>query len=388
MDITNTTTLDSSVPSRAELNKSKAYNYSDSILYMKNRRSNIMYEKNREILEVENDAITNRSPSKLFKAFLLQARMLQVIVYRIREYTFNERPKIIDKISSVLPSNLDIAKFHKALSTFKDIHFLKIAEYEVLPIRYKNMTIFDSLFRKEIQDFCKTKKGSILTHSPATDFLKRDLMPLANYNDAMLDTESVRDLQPSELSSMVSSLGMRNSLIQMINNDFKTFWIFLMKFNFFHKTLNMLLPKVENNMVVVNTPNCRPLTFNEYMVLYKHFSAIIKYLIDIVNLYETTFFNKIFAIQSNIASYKSIMYDVISYSNENLKTVSESFDGVVDNNINGLNQANMFVYSDSIEDISEEELKKEQDKINEEDGVCGTEDFLATLMNGKNNTTI
>ena len=37
-----------------------------------------------------------------------------------------------------------------------------------------------------------------------------------------------------------------------------------------------------NNEIYINIGQCRPLTFNEYVVLYKHFTAIIKSILDII----------------------------------------------------------------------------------------------------------
>ena len=128
------------------------------------------------------------------------------------------------------------------------------------------------------------------------------------------------------------------------------------------------------------------MTFNDYLILYKHISAMVKYLLEIVNLYNSKFFNKIYAMQTNIQVYKSIMDDVILYVHNKEREITNKDETDVDfigNNmvessyefmdqyksvydlINGNDEADMLLLDNS--EDNEEEYR--EDEINNKE-VC------------------
>lgn len=294
---------------------SRSSTFIDSYIYMRNTRYNAMYEKNKEILAIENDAIKSRNAKYLYNAFLEQYRILDTVVTRIRNFTFTVKQDVLNNIEEIFPSSDTIDEYKAAVDRATNIPAFKYIQYNIKPIKYKSMQSFAGMFNLELNELLDPlrNRNDILANSAATDYLQDILTNYNNYEDGLLKLEEMKVMTSGKLMSVYNFFIKRFRIKHIINSDFKTFQFYLRQYNTFDSMVDKLNPETLNNgMVKVNG---KIISFNDYVVVYKHFSSMMKYILNIVSYYDSQFFNKIYAIQSNISTYKSIMNYVIDYVN-------------------------------------------------------------------------
>ena len=96
---------------------SRAYTFLDSYVYMKNQRYNALYEKNKEVLAIENNAISIKSANVLYNAFMEEARILDSIIIRIRNFSLRIKSDVLENINILMPSTNAINEFLDVIST-------------------------------------------------------------------------------------------------------------------------------------------------------------------------------------------------------------------------------------------------------------------------------
>lgn len=347
---------------------SRAYTFIDSYVNMKNRNYNALYEKNKNIFKLENKAINTYSPKLLYDAFVEQMRILDSVVVRILDFTIRIREEVENNIASIMPSNQEIAEFSSALDKTTFLPMIKYVKYNIEPIEYTNLTQFFNLYKNEIKEFCSIKDmtanvNTPLLHSKATNFLTNTAAFYANNNDSLLDMEEIKVMTKQRLQKILTFFQKKNTIVSNVRNDFKTFQFYLKQYKILHMMTECIKPiiisynQIDIDQINIEVDSKRYLiTFNDYIVLYKHFSAICKYLLDIINYYNNKFFNKIYAIQSNIEVYKSIMRDVIGYANtKDTDDLNESAFNDLYGMINGNSEADELL----IDDTSDSEDEKD-----------------------------
>lgn len=357
---------------------SRAYTFVDSYIYMKNKNYNALYEKNKEILMLENDAIKYGSPKILYNAFFEQMRILDSVVARMKDFSLRIKGDVISNINLIMPDNDLILEFEESIDKVALLPKFKYVKYNIKSTKYADMAMFFNMFRNEIKEFCEIKDESAaisksLLHGIATKFLTNVAMKYTNYNDSVLELEEIKIVTLQKLINILNFFQKKSQIKQTISEDFKTYDYYLRQYKVLYEITILLEPIIEGNDIIIEVQGKKyKLTFNDYLVLYKHFSAIAKYLLDIVNYYNSKFFNKLYAIQSNIEVYRNIMRDVVNYAkNEEIDIISEttnSFNDMYDM-INGNDAAAEFLmddvndYEDTIDDENEQPDNIESDTI-------------------------
>lgn len=295
---------------------SRAYTFLDSYVYMKNQRYNAFYEKQKEILAIENDAISIKSANSLYMAFLEEAKMLDSVVIRIRNFALRIKPDVINNIKLLIPTSDALNEFDDIISSNIDIPRMKYIKYDIAPIKYENMASFMNLYRMEISQFTSINTQTANQTNPfirdkAASFLIDTAMKHANCGTELLEMESIKILNKSKLKNISDFFKQKNRFISTVNRDFKTFQFYLRQYSGLREIVTLMKPtELRNGDVLVGSSN-KPITFNDYYVLYKHFYSMIKYMINIISYHERQFFNKIYALQGNIESYVSVVNDVL-----------------------------------------------------------------------------
>lgn len=376
---------------------SRAYTFLDSYIYMKNQRYNALYEKNKQILLIENNAISLKSANVLYNAFMEEARILDSVVMRIRNFALRIKPDVIDNINQLIPSTDDILKFDDIISTTSDIPRMKYIKYNIKPILYENMASFINLYRIEINNFTSINTQSANKDNPfIKDSAAKYLIDVAKEranttSNTLLEMEEIKIMNLGKLKSISEFFKHKNRFLSVITRDFKTFQFYLRQYSGLREITSLMKPTELINGDVQIAGSSRSITFNDYFVLYKHFSAMIRYMVDIVSYHDQQFFTKIYALQSNIESYVSIVNDVLSYKKSN-DSINEAYnDGLLNsdaidahNLVNGNYAANVMLNDDTA-DSEDDKEEIEYDKIKDikDEAISNFEEF-----NGSNSKEV
>ena len=392
---------------------SRAYTFLDSYVYMKNQRYNAFYEKNKQILAIENNAISIKSANVLYNAFMEEAKILDSIVIRIRNFALRIKPDVLENIRLLIPDSNTIAAFDDAIATNPDIPRMKYTQYDINPIVYANMVSFMNLYKMEINVFTSintqtANKENPFTKDKAASHLINTAMNHANSTTELLEMESIKIMNLGKLKSISAFFNRKNTFISTVNKDFRTFQFYLRQYSGLRELTSLMKPtELRNGEVLVGNSN-NPITFNDYFVLYKHFNSMIRYMINIIAYHEQQFFNKIYALQSNIENYVSIINDVIEFGKKNsgylddyIEVNNEAYDdGIINSDkidahrlINGNDTAHMLLNdnankknieneynADTIDGVDNETISNfnEYDGIPPEEGnsICTLRDSL------------
>lgn len=297
---------------------SRAYTFLDSYIYMKNQRYNALYEKNKEILAIENNALLLKSPSILYNAFLQQSRILDSIIIRVRNFSLRIKPDIFENINYLIPSKNTLNDFLDAIQTVPNIPRMKYVNYDIKPIKYENMASFINLYKMEIKYYTDintqtANKDKPFVKDKAAKYLIDTAMNHANVSTELLEMENIRIINNAKLHSIYEFFSHKGKFLSTLQKDFKTFQFYLRQYMAVQDIVKLMNPIELNNGDVMIGNNSNPITFNDYFVLYKHFSDMIKYMIKIISYHEQQYFNKIYALQGNIESYVSIINEVLDY---------------------------------------------------------------------------
>ena len=364
---------------------SRAYTFLDSYVYMKNQRYNALYEKNKEILAIENNAISIKSANVLYNAFIEEARILDSIVIRIRNFALRIKPDVIENINYLIPSMNAINDFDNAVSTISNIPRYKYIHYNISPIMYENMASFINLYKTEIAAFTAINTQSVNKDNPfirdkATQYLIQTAKERANVNKEMLEMEEIRIINKGRLKNISNFFRHKNQYISTINRDFKTFQFYLRQYSGLREITSLMKPTELRNGDVLVGGSSRAITFNDYFVLYKHFHAMIKYMINIISYHEQQFFNKIYGLQSNIESYANIVNEVLDFTEKmNRDNYEESLDETY-NLINGNYAANILM-NDDTSDTDKEEFKDSEFEPIKHDSIKDVKDEVISNFN-------
>lgn len=298
---------------------SRAYTFLDSYVYMKNQRYNAKYQKNKEILAIENNAISIKSANILYQAFMEEARILDSIIIRIRNFALRIKPDVIENINILIPSANAITEFDDVISSIPNIPKYKYIHYNIKPIVYENMASFINLYRMEINAFTSIKTQAVNKDNPfirdkAAQYLIQTAKEHSNVNKEMLEMEEIKIINMGRLKNISRFFKHKNQFISAVNRDFKTFQFYLRQYSGLREITSYMEPTELRNGDVLLNGSSRPITFNDYFVLYKHFMSMINYMINIIAYHEQQFFNKIYGLQSNIESYANILNEVLDYS--------------------------------------------------------------------------
>ena len=359
-------------PNRPGSNKSstgivnRSATFLDSYIYMKNSRYNAMYEKNKEILGIENVSVRNTSAEYLYSAFMEQYRILDSIITRVRNFAFTIRQDVMQNINQLLPHQSKINEFELAISKSKDIGKFKFLRYQISSIEYPHMNSFYGLFNQEIKQLIGKSANTVpkhdaVVHNKVSDLIESTMSEHNMYKDGLLAMEKIEIMTSSRLTHILQFFKRKTRIITSVNKDFRTFQFYLREYRNLYKICENMKPtQLSNGNVKVAGYE---ITFNDYFVTYKHFASIIKSLLDMVDYYDSKFFNKIYALQSNIESYNSIMNYVIDYSDAKSKgknppakeSLTEAYwDGYLNSDtidahslINGNHQAQMLLWDNA-----------------------------------------
>ena len=369
---------------------SRAHTFIDSYIYMKNRNYNALYEKNKEILLLENDAIKYNSPKILYNAFFEQMKILYTVVYRMRDFSTRIKNDVMQNINLIMPNNTTILEFQYAIDKISLLPKFKYVKYNITPTKYANMTLFFNIFKNEIKEFCEVKDETAnlskpIIHSIATDFLINVTAEYTSFNDTMLEMEEIRIITIQKLINILNFFQRKSEIKHTISEDFKTYDYYLKQYKVLYDMTLLLKPTIEENNIIIDLGGKKyKLSFNDYLVLYKHFSAITKYLLDIVNYYNSKFFNKLYAIQSNIEVYRSIMVDVINYSkNEDVDTITETTNSF--NDIYGMINGNDAAAEFLMDDVNDYEEMVDDENENKPDSIMNDEKEILQEYTRKEN---
>lgn len=376
---------------KESLISSRAYTFMDQYMYARNSRHNVIYDKNKTILEKEHNAIVNKSAFMLYDSFAEQIGVLDTIMVRIRNFTFTIKTDLISNIKQIMPSASQLNDYknnvHKLNSDFK----FKYLKYNISKIKYIDIYGFMNLFKIEINDFLDNNGKNVnepIKFDKATKYIK-DIEASLNPINNLMDMEEIKIMHIGELTKVTSFFDRKEEIFNIINIDFKSYQLFLRGYRLLQKILDYLRPvELNDGNIALSEAGNKPISFNDYIVIYKHFSAMAKYLIDILNLYDNTFFNKIYAIQSNIEMYANIVRyvnDTVEFDNakNNIDLNSQNEEGYgefdIPSLINGNSQGKQFLLDDTsdnddidkLEDELPDELKeylrKHNPKSEEED---------------------
>lgn len=367
----------------------KSNTFLDAYIYMKNTKYNALYEKNKEILIIENMGIKNENPEYLYDAFMEHVRILDSAIVKMRNFAFRIKNDVLENLQAIIPNSTDIDKFQTAIIGTTDMPKFKYIHYHIKSIEYADITILNNLFDHELKVL--TNNVGTAGQMPITrvsNFLEGIMNEYKTSYDGLLDMEEFKVMTPSRRNVIVRFFRQKGKIISSVNKDFRTYHFFLRQFNDIYKMAEKLKPTtMKNGHVMINGDE---ISFTDYVTIYKHFSTIMKDLLDIVGLYDNLFYNKIYALQSNIEVYNSIIKYTIEYYNAkqngdplNETTLVEAWwDGYLNsdeidahNLINGNNAAQELLWDDASES---EDTDDDDDEYYEDD-----DDFVKSIENEK-----
>lgn len=295
----------------------KSNTFLDSYIYAKNSRYNALYEKNKEILQIENYAITKQNASYLYDAFNEHVKVLESVVTRMRNFAFRIKSDVLSNLHSIIPESDILNKFDKSISKTPDIPNFRYIHYNIKPIDYANLAAISSMFDQELKELSSINRieggGNAMPHARCTEFIKSITSDYKTSYDGLLNMEEVKIMTPSRRTIISNFYIQKNKIITSVTKDFKTYHFFLQQFKSLVKNCEKLEPKeLDNGEILVNGSK---MSFTNYVVIYKHFSTMMKDLLDIVSHYDNLFYNKIYALQSNIEVYNSIIKYSIEFMN-------------------------------------------------------------------------
>lgn len=336
----------------SDLSQSRAYTFIDSYIYMRNNKYNALYEKNKNILKIEAEAIREQSAAMLYNAFIEQTRILDSTIARIRSFALNIRNDVMNSVRSELPDLQELNKFNEYLKDNSPA--VKYIIYKIEPIEYNDMRVFFAKARKELMNLIdiNTETSNVerpLVHSEASDFLTK-AMSYANYNHGLLTSENIVIMKLTNLVNLTKSFVKGDLMVNKIQKYFAMFDMYLKSYVMLQDLVDMLKPTQINDRIILKEVRQKSISFNDYLVIYKHFVNMVKYMLDIISFYDSKFFNKIYAIQSNIEMYNSLLISVANSINEN------ATDGILNSDvidahklINGTYQAQLMLYDSANE---------------------------------------
>ena len=352
------------------ISSSRAYSFLDSYIYTKNARYNALYEKNKEIILMENEAVQTQNAYLLYRAYVEQIRILDSIIVRIRNFIVSNKHTVIELANSIMPSTDKLNKFEGIVHKVMDMPRFKYIYYFINKVTYSDMLAFSNLYQNEVKSYLSTSenmsKDEPFMHSRATEFLKNILSNFNSDNDSLLKMEKIKTMNPSEFNSVTNFFNRRSIIFSVINNDFKMYQLYLRNYTkVLQDMINVLnVQQLKNNDVIING---KVISFTDYYTLYKHGSSMVKCIQDIVNQYDSHFYNKLYAVESNINTYNGILDKVLSYyHSKNGEVLTEAYnDGFINtyeldshNLINGNYTAHTLLYDnvdiDSVKDDEED----------------------------------
>ena len=344
-----------------DLVSSRAYTFLDSYIYMRNGKYNALYNANKEILAIEREALDKQSAEILYYALTEQTKMLNTVVIRIRNFAQNIRGDVIQNLQTIIPEADEMRKFEEALKA-SNPYPQKVVNYKISPIEYPNMAVFYSLFKRELKAYAdieddKAPKDNPFIHTYATKFLIDSAEELAHINVDILSSEEFFITNLPKLIKIKEYFKKKQQIITGINRDFRTFYFYLRQFRMLQKVMATMNPTVMNDGRISVAGCSKPLnSFSDYLIYYKHYTMMVKYLIDVVSTYDMKFFNKIYAIQSNIEVYRAVINSVVSRYQTQMRN-NESAE--IDSMISGVDNVNLFL-NDAYELTPEEMAHKEK----------------------------
>ena len=336
----------------SDLSQSRAYTFIDSYIYMRNNKYNALYEKNKNILKIEAEAIREQSASMLYNAFIEQTRILDSTIARIRSFALNIRNDVINSIRAELPDLKELDKFNEYLKDNSPAIMYTI--YKIEPIEYNDMRVFFAKARKELINLIdiNTETSNVerpLIHSEASDFLIK-AMSYADYNHGLLTSENIVVMKLSNLVNLTKGFVKGEFMLNKIQKYFTMFDMYLKSYVMLQDLVDMLKPTQIGDRIILKDVRQKSISFTDYLVIYKHFVNMVKYMLDIISFYDSKFFNKIYAIQSNIEMYNSLLVSIANAINEN------ATDGILNSDvidahklINGTYQAQLMLYDSANE---------------------------------------
>lgn len=291
---------------------SRSYTFLNSYIYRKNQRYNALYERNKDVLRMENDAIQSKSANLLFDAYKQQVETLDSLVIRIRNYSMLIKPDVMRNIQLLFPTKKETEKFDYAIATYSRFPKMRIIHYDVKPLTYPNMATFMNLYKREIDKYVQVDMESQTTSVPkiydyTANFLIKESQKQKKSTMELLEMEDIRIIRAHNLPNISVFFKRLNRIQSSINVSFKAFQFYLRQYKKLNEFVQLMKPRQLLNGNVIIGDAKKAISFNDYFILYKHFTSMIKYMIDIVAYNEAQFFNKIYALQANIESYKSVM---------------------------------------------------------------------------------
>ncbi len=368
----------------------KSNTFLDAYIYMKNDRYNALYEKNKEILTIENYAMQSKDVNYLYNAFMEQVRILDSVVTKMRNFAFTIRTDVISNINSILPTTNKVTEFQEALSNDSELENFKYLYYKVYPISYINMSSFMNMFSQEYRELLNVDSNSSQTDTlsvgRATNYLIHVMNTYKTVYDGLLAIENITLCTHNKRMFILNYFKERTQITAMVTRDFRTYQFFLKQFRGFYDMAEKIKPVVKHGLIYLNN---KEISFTDYLTIYKHFSSMMKYIVDLVGYYDNLFYNKIYAIQSNIEVYNGVMnytIDAVNKSKPDDKDILQEayYDGILNSDeldghslINGNNQANELLWDDTSDNeddkIDPDEVSNKPNKI---EGVDVTDDVL------------
>ena len=273
---------------------------------------------------------------KKAKKYVISSVIINLCLLGFFKYT----DFFIENINILVPSMNAINDFDNVISTTPNIPRYKYIHYKISPIEYENMASFINLYKAEINGFTAINTQSVNKDNPfirdkATQYLIQTAREKSNVNKEMLEMEEIKILNQGRLKNISNFFRHKSQFISTINKDFKTFQFYLRQYSGLREITSLMKPTELRNGDVLLSGSNRSISFNDYFVLYKHFHAMIKYMISIISYHEQQFFNKIYGLQSNIESYANIVNEVLDYAEkidrekEDTDSLNESCEEVI-----------------------------------------------------------
>ena len=353
---------------------SRAYTFLDAYAHERNYRYNFMYEQYKEILAIENNAIQLHNPEILYEALIKHAKLTDSIIDRVRKFVINIKQDVLTNVQQIMPSTDKVNEWDEVINAHKSIMHIKYIDYHVSPIIYPAINDFFNLFKQELGQcisYSNTDNMATPQHTTATSFLLINGARYSTINNELLNMETIKSLNLSRAINIINFFKHKAQVVQTINADFTTIRVFLYQFKFLQKLIDSLKPVMGKDGFYTGIDgNNTIITFDTYMMIYRHSVSILRYLIDMVNNYDKKFFCKIQAVQSNIGTYKALLSDAPVSDVSEVEPQTESVDDEGYNNlVDGKSQAAGLLMDETKEE-EEEVYPKDiltEDKIKDGD---------------------
>ena len=137
------------------------------------------------------------------------------------------------------------------------------------------------MFNQEYRELLNVDSGSSQTDTlsvgKATNYLIHVMNTYKTVYDGLLAIEKITLCTHSKRMFILNYFKERTQITAMVTRDFRTYQFFLKQFRGFYDMAEKIKPVIKHGLIYLNN---KEISFTDYLTIYKHFSSMMKYIVD------------------------------------------------------------------------------------------------------------